>query len=534
MKYIKFFEEANINLLELNKLKGVDTRGQVLVNKLSSNEPKLDFNKGEQPVDLMLNINGEWVIPSAAIQDIQTNGSYDSDKAKQLFLKNNRYKDVFKSGTDTYKLNQVKKTPDFGSSGPGVLTKKYEIIQSLFIAYKITYPNLDLTTSNISSFLQDYKQQKSDNAKKGVLKRIGLHIDIDVISDEDILELSNNKDWFSTFTRVPEALWNMTIGRNRVFSTTGKYLFFHITNKDIDSPVFKLTKKFNSFTKGVKIGFPKFCPADLWVVKANALPEINRAIDSCVNINDLITLVDMYFGSIDMIPISLKKVLKGESFKIIVNRTVGKKLPDFYIKSFMLADDPFKGAGTTIVTKSVWTSENPVPGEKPEELERVVKIDSSEKGKAIDAEITGKSSKQGKISFDAINRIINTHRAHCNLIKIDTLSELKRLSIEQLKVKIQTHYDILTNLRLVNVNIAYQTATRLSSKGKEYQTRLKTLTTEHDFMTKLQALQVTICIAQVYMDSPIEGNKLMTSLIRYALSIQTDIFDTTPKYLRVI
>jgi hypothetical protein len=114
------------------------------------------------------------------------------------------------------------------------------------------------------------------------------------------------------------------------------------------------------------------------------------------------------------------------------------------------------------------------------------------------------------------------------------LSELKPLSIEQLKVKIQTHYDILTNLRLVNANIAYQTATRLSSKGKEYQTRLKTLTTEHDFMTKLQALQVTICIAQVYMDSPIEGNKLMTSLMRYALSIQTDIFDTTPKYLRVI
>ena len=534
MKYIKFFEEANINLLELDKLKGADKRGQVLVNKLSSTEPKLDFNKGEQPVDLMLNMNGEWVIPSAAIQDIQTNGSYDSDKAKQLFLKNNRYKDVFKSGTDTYKLNQVKKTPDFGSSGPGILTKKYEIIQSLFIAYKITYPNLELTTSNISSFLQEYKQQKNDNAKKGVLKRIGLFIDVDNITDEDILELSNNKDWFSTFIRVPEALWSMTVGRNRIFFATGKYLFYHITNKDSDSPIFKISRKFNLFTKDVKIGFSKFCPADLWIVKASALPEINKAIDSCVNVNDLITLVDMYFGSLDMIPISLKKVLKGESFKIIVNRTVGKKLPDFYIKSFMLADDPFKGAGTTVLTRSIWISERPNHGEKPEELEIVVKIDSSEKGKAIDAEITGKSSKQGKISFDAINRIINVHRSHCNLIKIDTLAELKPLTIEELRVKIQTHYDILTNLRLVSANISYQSATRISSKGKEYSTRLKNLTTEHDYMTKLQALQVTICIAQVYMDSPIEGNKLITSLMRYALSIQTDIFDTTPKYLRVI
>lgn len=534
MKYIKFFEEANINLLELDKLKGADTRGQILVNKLSSDNPKLDFSKGEQPIDMMLSMNGEWVDPSIAIQDIQTDGLYDADKAKKLFLKGSRYKDVFKSGNDTFRLNQVKKTKDFGSSGPGILTKQYEIMQSLFIAYKITYPNLELNTANISNFLHEYKKQIDNNFKKLILKRIGLHIDIDKISDGDILELSSNKDWFSTFIRIPEALWNMTIGRNRVFSTTGKYLFFHITNKDVDSPVFKLTKKFNLFTKDIKIGFPKFCPADLWVVKANALPEINRAIDSCVNINDLITLVDMYFGSLDMIPISLKKIIKGENFKIIVNRTVGKKLPDFYIKSFMLADDPFKGVGTTILTKSVWTSENPTPDEKSEELERVVKIDSSEKGKAIDAEITGKSSKQGKISFDAINRIINTYRAHCNLIKIDTLAELKPLSIEQLKVKIQTHYDILTNLRLINANITYQTATRLSSKGKEYQTRLKTLTTEHDFMTKLQALQVTICIAQVYMDSSIEGNKLMTSLMRYALSIQTDIFDTTPKYLRVI
>jgi hypothetical protein len=552
LKYLKFFEEVELNLGELEKNRGGEKRGNFLIKKLK--EPKVVLNikgEGERTIN-SIKIDGEEVVPSIAAKEISIGNTdnYDSDKAAKLFGKP-RYKDVFISGKEEFKLNQVKKTKEFGAVGPGVLSREYEAIQCLFIAYKLKYPRKSILLQDVLNFWENYCNKDAE-----ALKRINIYLDNKVVITENILDsLSSNKDWLNTFIKVPEVLFRF----KGMFSPRLSYSVFHESNTDEISPAQNLLKKFNKLKKvknvDSKVNFSKFCPADVYIVITRYISALNTAISACETMDELVKVVDDYFDGNILIPVSLKKVKNGdETFQIIINKEQDKKLPDFDIKYFRVTQDPSKGIGSRISTVSKWTDENRNSEENIVTKNRDLTIDSSNTGNSVnvDGEVAGSSSRHGKISFTGIKSILDIHKDTFYLDEIEKHSELKTRSLTDLRNSITSLYTELLDLRefangvdimempsiqpIPNVKKGVPTGTYWNkiikytdlSKTEEEDGNIK-----NKLISKLQSLQILVSIAKIYKDNPEIGNDVMTKIMRHALSIQTSDFDT-PRYLRII
>jgi hypothetical protein len=552
LKYLKFFEEAELNLGELDKQRVGGKRGNFLIKKLKEPKVVLDIKgEGERTIN-SIKIDGEEVVPSVAAKEISIGNTdnYDSDKAAKLFGKP-RYKDVFISGEEEFKLNQVKKTKEFGAVGPGVLTREYEAIQCLFIAYKLKYPRKSILLQDVLDFWENYCNKDAE-----ALKRINIYLDNKVVITENILDsLSSNRDWLNTFLKVPEVLFRF----KGMFSPRLSYSVFHESNTDEISPAQNLLKKFNKLKKvknvDSKVNFSKFCPADVYIVVTRYISVVNTAISACETMDELVKVIDDYFDGNILIPVSLKKVKNGdETFQIIVNKEQDKKLPDFDIKYFRITQDPTKGIGSRISTVSKWTDENRNGEENTIRKNRDITIDSSNTGNSVnvDGEVAGSSSRHGKISFTGIKSILDIHKDTFYLDEIEKHSELKTRTLTDLRNSITSLYTELLNLRefangvdvmempsaiqIPNVKKGIPTGTYWNkiikytdlSKTEEEDGNIK-----NKLISKLQSLQILVSIAKIYKSNPEIGNDVMTKIMRHALSIQTSDFDT-PRYLRII
>jgi hypothetical protein len=553
LKYLKFFEEVELNLGELEKNRGGEKRGNALIKKLQEPEVKLTIKgEGERTID-HIKVDGEDVVPSIAANAIKkaNTNTYDDSKGAKLFGKP-RYKDVFVSGEEVFKLNQVKKTKEFGAVGPGVLTREYEAIQCLFIAYKLKYPRKSILLQDVLEFWENYCNKDAE-----ALKRINIYLDNKVVITENILDsLSSNRDWLNTFIKVPEVLFRF----KGMFSPRLSYSVFHESNTDEISPAQNLLKKFNSLKKiknvDSKVNFSKFCPADVYIVVTRYITVLNEAISACETMESLVEVIDDYFDENILIPVSLKKVKNGdETFQIIVNKEQNKKLPDFDIKYFRITQDPSKGIGSKISTVSKWSKERTPNGEEVTvRKDRDITIDSSNTGNSVnvDGEVAGSSSRHGKISFTGIKSILDIHKDEFNLDEIEKHSELKTRTLTDLRNSITSLYDELISLREFSngVDIMEMPSTIKVPKvkkgvltGTSWDKVIKytdlSKTEEEDgniknkLISKLQSLQILVSIAKIYKANPILGNDVMTKIMRHALSIQTSDFDT-PRYLRVI
>ena len=552
LKYLKFFEEAELNLGELDKQRVGGKRGNFLIKKLKEPKVVLDIKgEGERTIN-SIKIDGEEVVPSVAAKEISIGNTdnYDSGKAAKLFGKP-RYKDVFISGEEEFKLNQVKKTKEFGSVGPGVLTREYEAIQCLFIAYKLKYPRKSILLQDVLDFWENYCNKDAE-----ALKRINIYLDNKVVITENILDsLSSNRDWLNTFLKVPEVLFRF----KGMFSPRLSYSVFHESNTDEISPAQNLLKKFNKLKKvknvDSKVNFSKFCPADVYIVVTRYISALNKAISACETMDELVKVIDDYFDGNILIPVSLKKVKNGdETFQIIINKEQDKKLPDFDIKYFRITQDPTKGIGSRISTVSKWTDENRNGEENIIRKNRDITIDSSNTGNSVnvDGEVAGSSSRHGKISFTGIKSILDIHKGTFYLDEIEKHSELKTRTLTDLRNSITSLYTELLNLRefangvdvmempstiqVPNVKKGVPTGTSWNkvikytdlSKTEEEDGNIK-----NKLISKLQSLQILVSIAKIYKVNPEIGNDVMTKIMRHALSIQTSDFDT-PRYLRII
>ena len=558
LKYLKFFEEVELNLGELEKNRGGEKRGNFLIKKLKEPKVELDIKdkdsgKYKKRIIDHIKIDGEEVVPSIAANAIKVGNSdnYDNTKGAKLFGKP-RYKDVFVSGEEEFKLNQVKKTKEFGAVGPGVLTREYEAIQCLFIAYKLKYPRKSIVLQDVLDFWENYCNKDAD-----ALKRINIYLDNKVVITENILDsLSSNRDWLNTFIKVPEVLFRF----KGMFSSRLSYSVFHESNKDEISPAQNLLKKFNKLKKvknvDSKVNFSKFCPADVYIVVTRYISVLNMAISACETMDELVKVVDDYFDAKILIPVSLKKVKNGdETFQIIVNKEENKKLPDFDIKYFRITQDPTKGIGSRISTVSKWSEELTPNGEENTiRKDRDITIDSSNTGNSVnvDGEVAGSSSRHGKISFTGIKSILDIHKDEFNLDEIEKHSELKKRTLTDLRNSITSLYNELLNLREFSNGVdviempsiiqvprlkkGIPTGTSWDkiikytdlSKTEEEDSNIK-----NKLISKLQSLQILVSIAKIYKVSPMLGNEVMTKIMRHALSIQTSDFDT-PRYLRII
>ncbi len=297
MKYLKLFEEVELTLTELEKERGGEKRGNTLVKKLKENPVKLSIKGEGEKIISKIRVDGKEVTPAKAAVAISTNNEYDSNKARKVFTKepgNKNYDDVLISGKEPFKLNQITKTSEFGAVGPGVLTREYEAIQCLFIAFRLRYPGEVINKDKVIDFWE-----KFINKDKEVFKKIGIYLDSKFTLTRDMIDsLSTNKDWLDTFIKVPDLLMDFKGIFPRV-ANAKKYLVFLESNRDPISPLVNILKKYNELKKIAKsnVNFSKFCPADVYIVVERSLAAINEEINKQNSIEGLVKLLDGYFDN---------------------------------------------------------------------------------------------------------------------------------------------------------------------------------------------------------------------------------------------
>ena len=443
--YKSFLEEVELNLAELGKVRDNEKRGDVLVRKLKDDPSFTTNNNKNIEVDKMKDEEGNWVEPSDVIDDITTDGEYDPDKAKKYFTKGTRYEPVFKDEDGgEFRLNQFKKTKEFGSAGAGRLVKQFESVQCIFLAIKQVFPERYLGSSNLIRFFNEFVNYPSNlvHLPDVVMKEDemrGFKIDENLMND-----FLQDPNWLETFFKIPNRLWTKTgnyIDTNRVYS------IYHVGYSGSDSPYTAIYNKYKELSKiedFTDINITKYCPADVYMISIIDKDKIITDINSTETINELNAVLNKYFDTKMLVPISLKKI--SGNFKIITNSELGKELPDFFIKSFMVGSD-MRGISSKISTTSIWKHRN----DKDVDIkDRNINFDSSDtsKGQNIDGEVEGSSSRHGKVSFKAIKRILDSKiEAGAKIQKLQTYQELSLLNIDQLKSLVRSLISTINTLR---------------------------------------------------------------------------------------
>jgi hypothetical protein len=510
-------EEVSLNLSQLDKIGKSGKRGNILLDKILSNQPIQLEGGGEIVVSQML-LGDEWKSPTEVIGHKFPNG-WESESTKEYFTKSGRYLPVLKDlSGKTWRLNQLKKTTDFGSSGPGRRTIEFETIQSIFISIKqIIGNNLPNDKNRIRGLLNKYLEE----AKLSVKSK-----NIDDITLEDILKYGEG--WMETFIKIPNRIWALRkLKRDKqrypLFDDSRQYMIFNNSYTG-GSPYKKILEKYRYLSTKEKyyINFSKYCPSDICMVDEDLIYEIMSEIDSIETIEELTDFINSKFLEGTMIFISFKKV--DTSFKILINNETNKKKPVFRLKKILIPGD-MRGIGSRIVTTSTWKYKD--SNRQVEVIDRVSTIDSSDTSKLvnIDMEVEGKSSRHGKASFDAIKRIIENSRGDIIISNLDSVSELSKRSIEELE-------EMVLGLTgdLIEMDSGFRSRTGRGFLEVVQLRRGRDISgNKNKLISRIQSLQV---VKSIYELSQFDPEGVVTKLMRYALSIETDKFDT-PMYVRV-
>lgn len=564
LKYINFLESVlTVDELDRKKAGTNKLKGDVLVDKLSGATPSLTLDKPDDITNPDVIINNASDILTA----ITTDDKFNKDKAESYFKEKGRYVPKFLTNNGEFSLNKFKKTIDFGGlKGAGVNTRLYESIQILYIAYSLRYPNMFTGASSITNnridtddllvsiikFLQNFIVGNETEESKKMKKVLNLYIDdMSDINRKLLEDLSLDPNWSKTFTQVPIALYNKTsrvlvesipparpsyINVN-VISPKKKYSLYHVMYKG-NSPVVTLMNKYNEFLKSNKstwgrINFAKYCPGDLYIVETSQIEVIDREIDSSIDINDLTSKLNNFFDNSMFIPVSLKKVGggKNDTFDVIINGEKGKKLPSFEITNFLISEFPKKGISSKIKTNAKWSS---ISTNIETSIDKVIGFDSSNTSRNInvDGEVEGDFSRHGKISFiaiyDILKRIVNTYNLDINNYVLNSFNELKDKEESELEEMIENlHRNLKDNNLTDRTDITVDPVLKWGNDIEGNKNKL---------ISKLQSLQIIYILfnlEQRIPDGPTIANDMMTKIMRYALSIATDSFET-PRYLRII
>jgi hypothetical protein len=515
LKFDSFFE-ASLDLNVLADIRNGRSRGNVLIDKLKGDK-KLKTNSNDIVTIDKMKDESEFKEPEEALDNItDTDGNYDIDKAKTYFKSGARYKDVFKDEDGkVYKLNQFKKDVEFGSKGAGRQVRNFESIQCLFLGIKQEF-NISMGPVNLFTLYRRFRELYQGDDKNWHKSSHVKLPDIE-INEEMIDDLCQDKDWLYTLYRIPNRLWMPVFNYlNREI----KYNIYHVGNKDSNSPYIALYKKYKelaSLEKFTDIDITKWCPADVYLIDTENQNRIISRISKVKNMIKLNSLIDELFDKKTLLPVSLKKISENTTPKIIINREIDKQLPDFMISEFIINDNPLRGIGSKISTTSIWKYRD---GKNVDRKNRLLNLDSSNTSKKqnIDAEVEGSTSRHGKISLKAIKRMIDSYSLE-GVQEIQSFDTLSKLNIDELKELATT----LTN-SIKEFGFVKTTSSNRSSDISN---------TENKLISKIQSLQVVLFFCQVKERDNNISNSIITKIMRYALSIQTDKFDT-PRYLRVI
>lgn len=514
LKYKKFLE-ANLTLPELGKTRGGQLRGQVLVDKLKKGD-ELTTKDDDKIKIQSLKVDDEWEDVDKGVEEFTTDGQYDPDKAKNYFKKGRGYRPVFQDDENSeWKLDQIKKTKDFGSTGAGVRVRQFESIQAIFLAIKQAHPEVKLEPGNAIQFFKDYISNVKSMGKNL------LFIPEKVKLSEDLIQsFVKEKDWIDTFCRIPNEIWE----KDYHIDKKNLYAIYQLGYSE-PSPISVLKNQYKKFAKleGFKdIDFSKWCPADVYMIEYVKTEEVMNKLSEATDIKSLTQICDDLFDSSIMVPLSLKKISRGKVIYIITNKEKEKNLPIFRITSLAIGSDE-RGIGSKISTKSYWRYREDKFRE--EQAKRDVSLDSSDSSKKqnIDGEVEGSASRHGKISWNAIKRFIESYRSkYPNITPLIDVSDLKKSSVEELELLVKSLINEIktqNTSKIVKVKPILRGSDITGNEGK--------------LMSRIQSLQIIQALNEIYRHDRRDANEVITKIMRYALSIQTDKFDT-PRYLRVI
>lgn len=518
MKILRF-DESNLNIRELEKTNNFGKlRGDTLIQKLKSEEELIFIQPNSSPIKTTIK-NSEEIINNIS----DDNGLYDIDKSKQFFMSGTRYQPVIIGNNDIrYKLNDIEKTVDFGSSGGQGLgtheTKNVECIQCLFFALRQELGRT-ITKDDIKELYDENNEISND-----FLKFIRVPIDINIAMGSYINDIS----WINTFITVANAMWEakpIYTRDKKIFQRSldirKKYLYFHI---GYDGGISQTIS--NKYRDLDKVGIPisKWTPADVWAVNIESFSNITANILLTNNFLSLNRIINDEFSTNNLRGISLKKVSNINNITIIINKIT--PIPTYKFNKCYLSSNPYSSKGAKIIANRNSNITSNIENIEPKSLEfiDIRSFSGPNTISDISGEVLGRTARHGKVGLVRINRIIESINTKFNHnIKLVPVKN----DINQDETYLKREIDDIYNFLVEN---GAEVSNRIS------QNRINTIPS---LISKYQSL--VLChrlyewsIVRLHDDAKISvSDKLVEDMFHYAMAIRNDEF-ICPKYIRML
>ena len=499
--------ERNITFNDLDKTSSGQKRGDILLGKIVRGEEIPLKPEGESGVVIkrisdIINKNTQDTTSRNLIAPKYT--PYDSVKMKDVFLKRPGYKKYTKSlraeDGEEYKLNDIVKTSDFGSSGGSSLgtesTIKVESIYCFYFAIR-QFLDRDISITDDTSYFL---------TSPSVLDFIKIPVQI----TQEILDEFG--EWETSFIETVNGI-NRTEKylvkdrkNNSVLDSNKKYSFHQINSRD--DLITSLSDKYRSFNLGIPIS--KWTPSDIWAVDVERKDHIIGLIRACRSLSDLNRIVNNSFDRSELVGISIKKIKSGHNnFKIIINNESPKPLYTF--SKVIVLDKPTGTLNTTIVVNR----KSEVYGDGEEKVDfRTYESDI----RNIVGEVLGKEAKFGKISLGQINRMLR----NSEIKEVPITLELINFDESELKNKIlDLNNEIIENPSLKDF-------IRRSNVRSDLKPE-----TKRRLISKYQGLLLAKILLDTLLVDRESVDNLLQKIFYYALAIENQEYEC-PKYVRII
>lgn len=525
---IKKFNEVNINFADLQKqaTNGL-LRGDVLVSKLKKqiDNPedevgKIIFNSDNKRIDSPVT-NADEIINNITDGDEK---SFDVEKAKNFLTKGRNYIKRFSVDDEQFKLNDIEKTKDFGSSSGSSLgteqTIVVESIQCLICALRQKMRQ-NITINDIFSLFD-----RNGNIHSNLISQIEIPISL----NSDIINQYVGS-WGDTFVKTANSLFEeksvyvpklSSDKKDRLLSGRIRYKFCQINSKSRIVESIRANYKRFVVTKGIPI--EKWNPSDLWIISFEDEENIINSLRNCDTLVDFNSKIDEFFLEKKLIGVSLKKLKENKDVNLLINKVTPR--PTYKFLKVRTSSKPLSSLGVHVLLEQRSSLES----ECRQILINFRTFNGKEVIGDISGEITGTSARYGKISLKRINQILSSIKESFGVEELGIIQNYKELSTKTNK---QLYIDILKMNDLVgrfgDKITSIESGERVEPAENEYENRVR-------LVSKYQALNFAKILYQsseIEVDDKNLSDLICQRIMYYALAIQNDVFES-PIYIRIV
>lgn len=503
-EYKNFLFEKRLTIPELNK---ENDRWMTFLAKLKTGSPFESYVHGEVNIT-----NAEEIIHNIT----NDNGTINMFKVVQYLKPKNRYAKVIQTDHGRHKLNEFRKTIDFGG-GTGISlgsinARTYETIQAYFFSLR-QYLGRDVVPSDIHYLYHDTNQEDVDINEDTDRAEIFNYVNsVKKITLEDIVYFEE-RGWIYTYIKTANE-FSKILNENRQYSFYHSYAGIGVADE--------IYQAFNRSIKDINkennliISMSRWNPSDIWSVETERIPEILTKLRSINNLTSLNLLMDTLFDNKHFIGVSLKKIPESKDIELIVNKNLNTH---FLYENTTTSVGPFDTLTVHINSKSYsWL------GQRREEV-LDARIYSGNKSTNIFLEIRGSRSKYGKSSLTYVNSILNR-------VGITPIPDYKDITLTDLELrnKIVEYYNTIPNL-----DKSYSTSIKNNIEGirskliSKYQSLMLADILEKN-RNKRYKSGVFSMVKFLFNRKLTITNYIVKEIFYYAYSMGGELFDNTKFY----